>query len=149
MKKIKVSTLPFKVKKLNPNAKLPYKGSSLSAGYDLFASEACKIAPGDRKLISTGLAVACPPEHYARIAPRSGLAVKNGIDMGAGVVDADYRGEVKVLLFNFGQDEFEVKIGDRIAQMIVEKIAMVEIIEVEDLNETERGEGGFGSTGIN
>ena len=149
MDKVNLTTLPLKIKKLSSNAKLPHKGSSLAAGYDLCSIESCTIPSKGKKLISTGLAIACPPGHYARIAPRSGLAVKHGIDVGAGVVDADYRGEVKVLLFNFGSEDFEVKEGDRIAQMIIEKISMVDIHEVDDLADTERGDGGFGSTGTN
>jgi len=98
-------------------------------------------------LVSTGLQIAPPAGHYARIAPRSGLASKLFIDVGAGVVDGDYRGEVKVLLFNFSDTEFEVKKGDRIAQLICEKYAHVEIVETDSLEETERGSGGFGSTG--
>ena len=86
--------------------------------------------------------------NYGRIAPRSGLAVRNAIHVGAGVVDADYRGEVKVLLFNHSDEAFEVKEGDRIAQMIIEKYTMTALEEVQDLSETERGAGGFGSTGV-
>lgn len=100
-------------------------------------------------MVPTDLSIACPPGTYARIAPRSGLAAKNFIDVGAGVVDADYRGNVTVILFNFGKSEFVVKKGDRIAQLILEKIAMAEVEETEgDLDVTARGEGGFGSTGV-
>ena len=94
------------------------------------------------------LSIACPPNTYARIAPRSGLAVKKFIDVGAGVVDADYRGPVGVVLFNFGEDDFHVKVGDRVAQLILERISMAETKEVSDLDETQRGEVGFGSTGV-
>ncbi len=89
-----------------------------------------------------------PIGNYGRIAPRSGLAAKNFIDVGAGVIDSDYRGEVKVLLFNFSEEEFKVNVGDRIAQLIVEKYTRTEIEEVQDLSESERGAGGFGSTGV-
>jgi len=89
-----------------------------------------------------------PTSHYGRIAPRSGLAVKNFIDVGAGVIDADYRGEVKVLLFNFSETDFEIKVGDKIAQLIIEKYEKTELVQVDDLDETERGSGGFGSTGV-
>ena len=85
---------------------------------------------------------------YGRIAPRSGLAVKHFLDVGAGVIDADYRGEVKVLLFNLSDADFEVKAEDRIAQIIIEKYTLTELVEVEELSETVRGEGGFGSTGV-
>ena len=99
-------------------------------------------------MVKTDLSIACPPGTYARIAPRSGLAVKKGIDCGAGVVDADYRGNVGVVLFNFGTEDFVVEVGDRIAQLILEKINMAPVVEVEELTETERGAGGFGSTGV-
>lgn len=98
--------------------------------------------------ISSDLAIAIPEGTYARIAPRSGLAVKNFIDVGAGVVDYDYRGNVGVVLFNHGDEDFSIRRGDRVAQLILEKISMAEIIEVEELADTERGTGGFGSTGI-
>lgn len=98
--------------------------------------------------MATGLSIACPPGTYARIAPRSGLAVKRGIDCGAGVVDADYRGPVGVVLFNFGAEDFVVEVGDRIAQLILEKVNMAPVAEVEELAETARGAGGFGSTGV-
>ncbi len=101
-------------------------------------------------LVPTGLSMAIPIGNYGRIAPRSGLAAKNFIDVGAGVIDADYRGEVKVLLFNFSEQEFQIKAGDRVAQLIIEKYTRTEIEEVTegDLDSTERGEGGFGSTGV-
>jgi dUTP pyrophosphatase len=94
--------------------------------------------------------MAIPTGYYARVAPRSGLAVKNFIDVGAGVIDEDYRGDVKVLLFNFGETDFEVKIGDRIAQLLIEKILHAQIAEVNEkqLTSTVRGSGGFGSTGV-
>ena len=99
-------------------------------------------------MVKTDLSVACPEGTYARIAPRSGLAKKKGIDVGAGVIDADYRGPVGVILFNFGEDDFEIKRGDRIAQMILEQVSMVPAIQVESLDDTERGAAGFGSTGV-
>ena len=99
-------------------------------------------------LVSTGIRVAIPPSYYGRLAPRSGLALKHGIDVGAGVIDADYRGDVKVLLFNFGTEAFQVRKGDRIAQLIVEKISPDETMTVVDaLDDTVRDASGFGSTG--
>ena len=92
--------------------------------------------------------MACPEGTYGRVAPRSGLALKHSIDVGAGVIDADYRGEVGVILFNFGTKDFEIKEGDRIAQLVLEKIELSEVLEVQELDETVRGEGGFGSTGV-
>lgn len=102
-----------------------------------------------RAVVKTDLSIAIPENTYARIAPRSGLAVKHFIDVGAGVVDFDYRGNIGVVLFNHSDSEFVVGHGDRIAQLIIERIAMVDIEEVEELPLTDRGESGFGSTGIN
>jgi dUTP pyrophosphatase len=90
-----------------------------------------------------------PHGHYGRVAPRSGLAWKKSIDVGAGVIDEDYRGNVGVILFNFGDEDFVIKQGDRVAQLILEKISTPEVEEVDELPETSRGDGGFGSTGIN
>jgi dUTP pyrophosphatase len=138
----------LQVKLLSENATLPKKGSPLSAGFDLSSAQDIVIPAGARGLVKTDISVACPPGTYARIAPRSGLAVKNGIDVGAGVVDADYRGPVGVVLFNFGDQDFEVKRGDRIAQLILEQVCMADAIQVEELDDTARGAGGFGSTGV-
>lgn len=99
-------------------------------------------------MVPTGLALACPPGTYARVAPRSGLAVKHFIDTGAGVVDEDYRGEVGVVLFNHADTDFQVKAGDRVAQLILERIATPPVAEVDDLDATDRGAGGYGSTGV-
>lgn len=137
------------VKKLSDDATTPTRGSEWSAGYDLSASRPATIPPGGRGIVHTDLSIACPAGTYARIAPRSGLAIKKGIDVGAGVVDADYRGPVGVILFNLdSENAFEVQIGDRIAQLILEKISMAAIQEVKELDATVRGAGGFGSTGV-
>ncbi len=101
-----------------------------------------------KALIPTDLSISIPDGTYARIAPRSGLAWKHSIDTGAGVIDSDYRGNVGVILFNHSDQDFPVKTGDRIAQLILEKIEIADVQEVKELNETERGEGGFGSTGV-
>jgi|NOAtaT_6_FD_contig_91_264182_length_808_multi_2_in_0_out_0_1 deoxyuridine 5'-triphosphate nucleotidohydrolase len=138
----------LQVKLLNVNATMPKRGSPLSAGFDLSASEPIVIPPHCRAIVKTGISIACPAGTYARIAPRSGLAVKNFIDTGAGVVDADYRGEVGVVLFNFGDEPFSINRGDRIAQLILEKICMAQAVQVEELDDTERGAGGYGSTGV-
>jgi dUTP pyrophosphatase len=98
-------------------------------------------------MIKTDIAIQVPKGHYGRVAPRSSLAWKDFVDVGAGVIDEDYRGEVKVVLYNHGESLFHVKMGDRIAQLIIEKISYPEVKEVETLEETERGSGGFGSTG--
>lgn len=138
----------LQVKLLSENATLPTKGSPLSAGFDLSSAQDVTIKTGSRGLVKLDISIACPPGTYARIAPRSGLAVKKGIDVGAGVVDADYRGPVGVVLFNFGDEDFEVKVGDRVAQLILEQVSMVDAVQVTELNDTVRGEGGFGSTGV-
>ncbi|MCL7031396.1 hypothetical protein MKW94_029975 [Papaver nudicaule] len=138
----------LRVKKLSENAVLPSRGSSLSAGYDL-SSAAEMVVPGRGKaLIPTDLSIAVPQGTYARVAPRSGLTWKHSIDVGAGVIDADYRGPVGVILFNHSDVDFHVKMGDRVAQLIIEKIITPEVEEVEDLDSTVRGSGGFGSTGV-
>ncbi|KAL6527429.1 hypothetical protein OROGR_016519 [Orobanche gracilis] len=140
---------PFlRVKKLSERAVLPSRGSRLSAGYDLSSATETKILARGKALVPTDLSIAVPEGTYARIAPRSGLAWKHSIDVGAGVIDADYRGPVGVILFNHSDLDFEVKPGDRIAQLIIEKIVTPEVSEVDDLDSTERGSGGFGSTGV-
>jgi len=138
----------LQVKRLSENASIPVRGSPDSAGFDLASAEATVIKAGGKGIVKTDLSIACPPGTYARIAPRSGLAVKKFIDCGAGVVDADYRGPVGVVLFNFGSEDFVVEKGDRVAQLILEKISMVEAVEVDELTDTQRGSGGFGSTGV-
>ncbi|KAL6215892.1 hypothetical protein ACLB2K_015318 [Fragaria x ananassa] len=138
----------FRVKKLSEKAVLPSRGSPLSAGYDLSSATEMKIPARGKALVPTDLSIAVPEGTYARVAPRSGLALKHSIDVGAGVIDADYRGSVGVILFNHSDVDFEVKVGDRIAQLIIEKIITPDVMEVEDLDCTVRGEGGFGSTGV-
>ncbi|GFT96515.1 deoxyuridine 5'-triphosphate nucleotidohydrolase, mitochondrial [Nephila pilipes] len=139
----------LRIAKLSSNAIIPTKGSKLAAGYDLYSAYEYVVPPQGKVLAMTDIQVQVPPGHYGRVAPRSGLAVKNFIDVGAGVVDEDYRGNLGVVLFNFGSDPFKVNKGDRIAQFICEKISYPELEEVENLDETERGKGGFGSTGTN
>jgi len=142
------NTNAMQVKRLRPSAVMPVRGSELAAGFDLAAAETAVVNAGDKAVIKTGLSIAIPAGTYARVAPRSGLAAKRMIDVGAGVVDYDYRGEVGVVLFNHGKEDFPVAAGDRIAQLILEKITMAPCVEVESLDETMRGEGGFGSTGV-
>ncbi|WVO13585.1 hypothetical protein L204_101206 [Cryptococcus depauperatus] len=135
------------IKKLSSDATTPTRGSPLSAGYDLYSAEETVIPAQGKVLVDLQLSIAVPEGTYGRIAPRSGLASKHSIDTGAGVIDADYRGPVKVLLFNFSQQDFIVNKGDRIAQLILERIILAPIQEVDDLDATTRGSGGFGSTG--
>ena len=134
-------------KRLHTDARLPSRGSAHAAGLDLCAVERVTLAPGARAAVRTGLAVAIPEGFYGRVAPRSGLAVRHGIDVLAGVIDADYRGEILCALVNHGDAPFEIEPGARIAQLVVEAIATPEPAWAEDLEETERGAGGFGSTG--
>ena len=136
------------VKRLCNNAALPRRGTEGAAGYDLSAAHESIIPAKGKGIVKTGLAISFPPGMYARIAPRSGLAIKKFIDVGAGVVDQDYRGEVGVILFNHSDSDFQVKQGDRIAQLILEKIETPAVQEVQELGDTERGSGGFGSTEI-
>lgn len=134
---------------MSPHAHVPVKGTEHSAGFDLFSAEE-KTVPGNGKaLIKTDLKIRVPFGCYGRIAPRSGLTVKHFIDVGAGVIDADYRGNVKVVLFNFSNENFLIKIGDPIAQLICEKIEIPILEECENLDETQRGGKGFGSTILN
>ena len=138
----------LKVELLSPWAKEPVRVSPGAAGYDLVAAHDVNIAPNKRALVKTDLAFSFPPGLYARIAPRSGLALKKGIDVFAGVVDQDYRGNVGVVLANFDNEPFQVERGDRIAQVIFERIATprVEVVAAIE-GTTARGDGGFGSTG--
>jgi dUTP pyrophosphatase len=133
--------------RLHPSAKLPTRGSPLAAGLDLYSIEPLTIPPRGRVSAATGLSVAIPRGFYGRIAPRSGLAVKFGLDVLAGVVDADYRGELKCVLVNHGEETIELEAGSRVAQLLVEAIAMPEAVWSDDLGATERGGAGFGSTG--
>lgn len=137
----------LKVKLLTDNAQAPKPGTPGSAGYDLYSVEDVTIEPHCRKLIGTGIAIEIPSTCYGRVASRSGLAVKYGIEVGAGVVDSSFRLEVKVLLYNHGDTSFSVTVGDRIAQLILENIITPEVTIIEDLSSTERS-GGFGSTGM-
>lgn len=139
--------LPIKVKRLHPAATLPAYATAFAAGADLCCVEAFTLHPGERKLVPTGLAVEIPPGCYGRIAPRSGLAVKHGVDTLAGVIDPDFRGELKVLLINLGDQAISFDAGARIAQLITERAASGDFVEVEELSDTERAGGGFGSTG--
>jgi dUTP pyrophosphatase len=176
---------PLRVRRLTEAATLPVRGSALAAGYDVASAEDTEVPARGKALVSTGLVVAVPEGTYGRVAPRSGLAWKNFIDVGAGVIDADYRGELKVLLFNHSDAAFKgegsekapnrdkksrlrarsrqtltpcapetkpkqktVSKGDRVAQLVLERIATPEVVEDADLGDTARGAGGFGSTGV-
>lgn len=135
----------------NEDVKLPVKMSELASGFDLHAAvdESVVLMPGERKLIPTGFAIAMPGELEAQIRPRSGLAFKHGITClnTPGTIDADYRGEVKVLLINLGQEPFTIVRNERIAQMVFQTVPKVEFMQVDELSDTVRGAGGFGHTG--
>src|SRR5512140_2245062 len=132
-----------------PPLELPRYETDGSAGMDLRADEAFTLAPGERRLVPTGLAMELPPGHEGQVRPRSGLAVRHGIGMvnAPGTIDHDYRGEVGVVLVNLGQQPFHIQRGDRIAQLVVAPVVRVELELVEELSDTGRGGGGFGSTG--
>ena len=133
------------VKRLTETARLPTRGTPGSAGLDLYADEAVRIDPGQRRLISTGISVAIPPHFAGLVWPRSGWARK-GITTDAGVIDADYRGELFVLLVNFSNNPLDISPGMRIGQLLIQPV-FPHITEVDELPDTERGAGGFGSTG--
>ena len=137
----------LRFRKHDERARLPTRGSLFAAGLDLYSVEALKLAPGERAAVRTGLSVAIPHGFYGRVAPRSGLAVEHGLDVLAGVIDSDYRGEIKCALINHGQRPVEIEVGQRIAQLIIEAIATPQPAWADDLDETSRGAGGFGSTG--
>ena len=156
--------MDVKYSKLNKEGKEPFQANSSDAGYDLFSTEYVTIEPFQRRLISTGINVEIPEGFYGRIAPRSGLACKKGIDVMAGVIDSGYRGEIKVLLINlnfegynlkpnafeamFGSaNKIDIKPGDRIAQLIIERCYKVDWKKMKTLENSERGQGGFGSSG--
>ena len=126
---------------------IPQYAHAGDAGADITASEKIAIPPRERTLVSTGVRLEIPEGYVGLIWPRSGLAVKKGIDCGAGVIDSHYRGEVKVLLFNHSNNEFQIEPGDRIAQILIQKVERVEFHLVDQLNETARSDAGFGSTG--
>jgi dUTP pyrophosphatase len=127
--------------------RLPEYASAGAAGADLYASEAVTIPAGGRQAVATGLRLQIPPGHVGLVWPRSGLAVRFGIDTLAGVIDSDYRGEVRVVLVNHGQDAFAIAPGERIAQLLLQRVEPARFVPQEALGETARGPDGFGSTG--
>lgn len=130
---------------------LPHYQTEQAAGMDLYAAvdASVQLQPGQNLLVPTGLAMALPDDHEAQVRPRSGLAAKHGVTVlnTPGTIDADYRGEVKVILINLGQATFEIQRGERIAQMVIAPVTRADMTEVEELPDTVRGTGGFGSTG--
>ncbi|MCD6581190.1 MAG: dUTP diphosphatase [Desulfuromusa sp.] len=143
----------IEIKKIHPNAIIPVYMTELAAGMDICAQleKTLTVEPGERCLVSTGLAFAIPPGYEIQVRPRSGLALKHGIALvnSPGTIDADYRGEVCIILINHGHESFTINSGDRIAQLIVAPVCQADLIEVTELSETKRGAGGFGHTGKN
>jgi len=139
----------LKVKKLDPEAIIPTRANKTDAGYDLYALEDVEIPAINHRLIKTGISMAIPVGYVGLIWPRSGLAYKSGLDVFAGVIDAGYRGDVGVILYNSRvNNHYQVKKGDRIAQILFQKVKTFNLVEVDDLDESQRGEGGFGSSGV-
>lgn len=141
--------LGVKVKILNQDAKLPQYQTEEAAGFDLHSVDEKTIKAGERDVVKTGLAVALPKGYELQVRPRSGLALKNGITVlnTPGTVDSDYRGELMVILLNTSKEDFVIKKGDRIAQAVIKEILQADFSVVEEPDSTERGSGGFGSTG--
>ena len=145
--------MALRVECLSPTATPPTRGSDGAVGYDLYASEAVWVPARQRALVSTDLRVFLPPGCYGRVAPRSGLALKFGIETGAGVIDPDYRGPLKVLLFNHSDDSYHVNVSDRIAQLVLECVVTppVQVVAETTVDDaappSTRGSAGFGSTG--
>ncbi|MDQ3722216.1 MAG: dUTP diphosphatase [Actinomycetota bacterium] len=141
----------LRVQRLDPAARLPVRAHDDDAGYDLHALHAATLAPGERAAIATGIAIELPAGHAGLVLPRSGLAARHGIAIvnAPGLIDAGYRGELKVLLLNTDRSAtFEVTAGDRIAQLVIVAVATPPIVEADALAATVRGEGGFGSSGV-
>jgi dUTP pyrophosphatase len=138
----------LKFVKLSEFARTPTRGSNYSAGLDLYSAEKKIVKANSQGVISTDISLQLPFGTYGRIAPRSGLAVKHFVNIGAGVIDEDYRGPIKIVIFNHSNVDLLIDIGDRIAQLICECILKPEVIEVTQLESTDRNDKGFGSTGI-
>ena len=138
------------IKRLDPSVELPSYAYAGDAGLDLRASEDVVLQPFERRLISTGLAIAIPEGYAGFVQPRSGMALKKGLSMAntPGLIDSHYRGELKVVAVNLdAQEPIEIQKGERIAQLVIQKVPVVDLVEVEELDETDRGAGGFGSSG--
>ena len=139
--------IKIKVKKLKENAIIPKYAHDGDAAMDLFSTENYTISAGKRNLVSTGIAMELPQGYFSSIRGKSGLAYKKGICILGGVIEWTYRGEYGVIVLNTGDEDFEIKKGDKVAQVVISPVAKVEIEEVKELSETNRGVGGFGSTG--
>jgi dUTP pyrophosphatase len=142
--------MAFIVKKLSPHALLPSRGTPGSAGYDIYSAEGYVLLPGHRVVVSTGIQVKLPEGTYGQVAPRSGIAIRHGVDVGAGIIDPDYEGELKVVLFNHDpKNNFIIRPGYRIAQLLLIPYITPYVNEVDHIPAvSDRGEQGFGSTGV-
>lgn len=143
-------TVTLRVKRLDPDVALPRYAHEGDAGLDLCAAQDVVLAPMQRTAVATGLVVAVPAGWVGLVHPRSGLALRQGLTVAnaPGTIDAGYRGEVKVILVNLGDEPVKIVRGDRIAQLVVQQVGVAEVVEVDDLDDTTRGAGGFGSTGV-
>ena len=139
----------FKVTKLSEGAKVPTRAHPGDAGLDLYSTEELDLYPGERALVGTGIAVHIPRGYVGLVHPRSGLAVKHGITVlnTPGTVDAGYHGEIKVILYNSSDRPYDISVGDRIAQLVIQEVVLADFEEVDGFDETDRGENGFGSSG--
>lgn len=140
------------IKRLDPSVELPRYAHPSDAGLDLRANESFDLAPFERRLVPTGLAIALPDGYAGFVQPRSGLAIKKGLSVvnTPGLIDAHYRGELKIILINLDPNEtIHIDRGERIAQLVIQEVPTVDLIEVDELDETDRGSGGFGSSGVN
>ena len=142
--------MTLRFRKVHPDAVLPAYAHPSDAGMDVRSVEDLTIAPGKRALVHTGLVMLLPPMYEAQVRPRSGLALKSGVTVlnTPGTIDSGYRGEVGVILANFGDADFHVRKGDKIAQIVIAPVTQPEIVETTEVDETDRGSGGFGSTGV-
>lgn len=141
-------TINIKCKKLLDVASVPTRAHEHDAGWDLYSSELAFVISSKRKVVSTAISLVIPDGYVGLIWPRSGLAAKKGIDVFAGVIDSGYRGEIKVCLYNSSGVNFEINKGDRIAQIIFHKLPQTEMLEVDSLDDSIRGDSGFGSSGV-
>jgi len=142
--------MTLRFKRIHPDAVLPSYAHPSDAGMDVRSVADLTIAPGRRALVPTGLVMLLPPMYEAQVRPRSGLALKNGVTVlnTPGTIDSGYRGEIGIILMNLGEDDFTVKKGDKIAQIVIAPVTQPEIVETDSIDETDRGAGGFGSTGV-
>jgi len=142
-------TLKVRVKRLSPEARVPKAARKGDVAFDLYSTIDYELRPGERYAVPTGIALEIPPGYEGQVRPRSGLALKEGITVlnTPGTIDSGYRGEVKTIMINHNKESFRIKKGMRISQLAIRPVPDVEFMEVEELSDTERGEGGFGSTG--